>query len=267
MASVKTAPAPPLASTTPGWRSALYRVIAALVTIAYMIMFGGIAIVSPFVNLQLDPGPDIHRWHYTMMGAHIALLSAGSVLITLLRPATKSGVLQFLLLNAVIAALGLTILEGPAVGLIFLIPPIFLVATYPHIRALLRLTREGAVSKLLLGLSLVLALALLPDIFNVLRLQVLSHDIHAQLGHYFLVALTEIILVLGAVFSALKVPGWRALGILTSVTLAYLGLAALLIPEQTSSWGVLPGIVALLGALVLTVAVVYEGRKTVDTQI
>ena len=267
MASVKTAPAPPLASTTPRWRSVLYIVIAVMTIIAYMIKFGGIAIVSPFVNLPLDPGPAIHRWHYTMIGAHIALLSAGCVVITLVRPTTKSGVLQFLLLNAVIAALGLTILEGPAVGLIFLIPPILLIATYPYIRALLRLTREGTVSKLLLGLSLVLTLALLPDIFNVLRLQVLSHDIHAQLGHYFLVALTEIVLVLGAVFSSLKVPGWRALGILTSVTLAYLGLAAVLIPEQTNSWGTLPGILALLGALLFNVAVVYEGRKTADNQI
>ena len=257
MASVKTAPAPPLASITPRWRSVLYIVIAVLTIIAYMIKFGGIAIVSPFVNLPLDPGPAIHRWHYTMIGAHIALLSAGCVVITLVRPTTKSGVLQFLLLNAVIAALGLTILEGPAVGLIFLIPPILLIATYPYIRALLRLTREGTVSKLLLGLSLVLTL----------RLQVLSHDIHAQLGHYFLVALTEIVLVLGAVFSSLKVPGWRALGILTSVTLAYLGLAAVLIPEQTNSWGTLPGILALLGALLFNVAVVYEGRKTADNQI
>jgi hypothetical protein len=270
MASVKTTLSPaavPKTSTTRRWRIVLYSFVAVLATIAYMIKFGGIAIVSPFVNLPFDPGPDIHRWHYTMIGAHIALLSAGCVLITLVRPTTKSGVLQFLLLNAVIASLGLTILDGPALGLIFLIPPIFLVTTYPRIRALLRLTREGAVSKLLLGLSLVLALALLPDIFNVLRLQALSHDIHAQQDHYFLVALTEIILVLGAVFSALKVPGWRPLGILTSLTLGYLGLAALLIPNQTNSWGVLPGIVALLGALVFNIAVVYEGRKTADNQI
>ena len=68
-------------------------------------------------------------------------------------------------------------------------------------------------------------------------------------------------LVLAGLLAATKRPGWRELGILVGITYLYLGAAALTVPDQPGSWGVVGGILALLGGASYIAAALGEAQR------
>ena len=57
--------------------------------------------------------------------------------------------------------------------------------------------------------------------------------------------------VIAGFLALTKRPGWKVLGILVSLTLVYMSVAALLLPTQAGSWGMSDGVLSVLGGLAI----------------
>ena len=248
------------------WRTILFVVVAAPFT--FLTLTEGLDGVLQLWGVQLgNPplGPDIHRWHDAQWGALFGLLLGGSLLALLWRPRTKPLLMQFFVLG--LAAL--TLLSTPWGGWdipIFLAPFLLVIAAYPAPRALLDFSRKEPLSRLLLALSLLAAVLMFPDTWRSLLLQLANTDEHAQEGYWITVVILAIVLILGGVLAATKRPGWQALGIITGLAFLNLGVAAITVPNQPGSWGVVGGIGSLLGGLAFIAATMWESRTTMGAR-
>jgi hypothetical protein len=241
------------------WRTILFVVVAALVALLYGSAIRFLA--APWVPVG-DPGiqtPEIHRWHFALTGGITSMLGL-SILALSWRPRRKPLLVQYAAVAAVVGVL----LNAPFVGpFMFVVaaPIVLLVAAYPAPRALLDFSREGPISRPLLILTLVAGVLLAPTLWQLLLWQIQgAGGEHAATNQWIADAEHTVLLLLAGLASSTKRPGWRTLGVLTGVAFLYLGVAALMLPDQAGSWGVIGGILALLAGAGYIAATLLEAH-------
>ncbi len=57
------------------------------------------------------------------------------------------------------------------------------------------------------------------------------------------------IIIIAGLLAATRKPGWKQLAALIGIAYLFLGIAALTVPDQESSWGIFGGIVSILGGI------------------
>jgi drug/metabolite transporter (DMT)-like permease len=84
---------------------------------------------------------------------------------------------------------------------------------------------------------------------------------HAAEARWMGAVILALCLVLASLLTATRRPGWQTLGLITSLAYLYLGVAALTVPDQPGSWGVLGGVAALVGGLAYAALVWFEAQQ------
>jgi len=246
------------------WRTILFVVLAGVAALMYLQSFP--MILAPWttsVGYMTAPGiqnPEIHRWHSALTAAATALLIGGTILALLWRPRTKPLLMQYLAVAAIVSLLLNLPFVGPAMFIV--VAPIFvLVAAYPATRALLEFSQEGPLSRPLLVLTLVAAVLLSPVLWHWLALQIQGVGENATTNEWIADLEHTVLLLLAGAAASTKRPGWRVLSVLTGVTFLYLGVATLTVPDQPGSWGIVGGILALVGGVGYIAATFFESRE------
>ena len=253
------------------WRVILFGVVAALLALVFLVVFfGAPLLLSPWIVLD-SSSPTyhaaIHRWHDAVNAAFTAILIGGCLLGLVWQGQKRPLLAQFFLLSFLLFSLVQIAFRpgGPGVA-DFVVPVVILglfALAYPAPRALLRLTPEDQWSRPLLAFSLLAVLLLVPDIWHNLGLQLSDKTSeHAQNWHWAIVACADVALLVASFLASTKRPGWLVLGMLVGSTLLYLAVAALLLPTQAGSWGIIGGLLSGVGGLSYLGVLSYEMRTT-----
>jgi len=248
------------------WRVIVFVIVAGL--LALLAWYGGIR------DLLLLPGQsgfpsEIHRWHEAQSGAFTALLFGGSLLALLWQPLRKPLLAVFVVLSIALFSLSFATVSGygfnPIVLAIGAVLICIIVIAYPTPRALLNFRREGSLSYPLLVLTFIAAVLLAPIIARELNWQALGitgQDVHALNYHWLGSVMLALMLILAGSLAATKQAGWQTLSLITGVTYLYLGGMAELLPDYAGSWGVIGGMLGLLGGVAYIIATLVEARKS-----
>jgi hypothetical protein len=247
------------------WHSIVFRVVTVLAALFFLTNFR--LVLAPWLLLPADEGilhPEIHRWHDAEQGAIGGILGAGILLVLLWRPRANPLLVQYTATMVVVGLLITAPFIGPSMFLITL-PLILVVATYPAPRALLDFSGDEPISLPLLALTLIAAVLLALSMWRSLLWQIQGvGGEHATAYHWIATFEHTIILLLAGVLASTKRPGWQTLGILTGVVFLYLGLVALSVPDQAGSWGIIGGILGLVGGAGYIGATLFETHRTVQ---
>lgn len=251
------------------WRRIVFAIVAILPILLFTgLFFGAPSLLAPFGILgpsSPDYHPQIHRWHDGIWGVLTTIIFSGSLLALIWGGQKRSLIAQFFLLGILLFALvplpfpgGFDPMQTIILAAIFLV---FLVA-YPSKRELFNFSYARSVSFLLLGLSVLAAIALAPDVWRNLSLQLTDKTSeHAKSLHWLLSAFLDILLVIAGLLSSSRRAGWKILAIITGIAYLYLGVAALVIPLHPGSWGYVGGGLALLGGLAYIGLTLFESRR------
>jgi hypothetical protein len=250
------------------WRRILFTLIAGVVT--FFLLTNLFRLAAPWASMTWYPhddlrqlNPELHRWHEAMWGAVTGILEGGALLALLWKPRENALLIQFIALAALGAAITVLPFEP---SLLFVIVMLALVVlAYPFPRLLLDFSREEPFIRSLLALAVAAALLLVPYIVRLVIWQIQgAGGEHAVANQWISDVEHATFLLLAMFLASTKRPGWQILGTLTGVTLSYLGVAALALPNYAGSWGVMGGIAALIGGLAYLVATLREARKTMN---
>jgi hypothetical protein len=253
-------------------RGILFRLSAvALMLFMAVLPFSLLGLLAPWflVGTPVEGNtPDIHRWHGAQFGLR-ALLIGGALVALQFRPASKPGLVQFLVALEVIDLIGTALFptrdstENPVFFFGTIIFLVILVATYPERRALLRLRSAEAPSPLPIALTAIVALPLVYDISRNLSWHIAgAADEHLYWGHWMNAVHADLHLVTAGILVSLHVAGWRVLSLLTGLALIALGTGGIATPSQQGSWGIIGGGFAVLGGLCyLALAVMDRYRR------
>ena len=189
-----------------------------------------------------------HQLHEMNGGALNWLILAG-VMLQLHHPERKVAALQMANLVAIS-----TIVVSLVAGTFF--PPIilFLVFTvtiaylHPNRQEMLRFGRPGLPE--LLTLVALAAVPLIIYAVNHINLQQIAVDEHAEFTHYGTMATVAITLLLVGLLASFKTVGWRIPAWGAGFLAIVFGLTSVVFPEQSSSVGLLWGILAIVWGLI-----------------
>lgn len=245
------------------WRTRGFMLVSALFILA-LLGAGSFKFVVAWIIR--DPVEQIHLWHVAELAALTILLFGGTLLWQLQQPEEKPLLAQFFVVGIAILAVLFMPFVPQAAGL-FILLGVFIVL-YPNIRALLSFSREGRVSKLLLGLSVLAAVVLLPNAWKEYQWQIAGWqvgEIHAVDLHWVGSAVLTTLLILGGFLASTKRPGWRELGIIIGGIYIYLGVIAMITLDQAGSWGGggLFGIIVGVWYIIITVLEPQSAGKKV----
>ena len=247
------------------WHLIVWRVVAGLGALLFLIALPGLlALIEPWVLVTADrPGyiAEIHRLHEAHWGVIHGLLYGGCLIALLRKPREQPLLVQFFVAAVLIEAAGY--------GLVGSLDPMPLVilaivlAAYPAPRALVSVSRQGPMSLPLLGLSVLAAGLLLPDVGRLVHLQLAGlGGEHATENHWILTAMLELMLITGGLLAATRRPGWQALGIIVGLAFVYLGVASISLPYYAGSWNLWGGALATVGGWAFIGATLWEARQT-----
>jgi hypothetical protein len=250
------------------WRRIIFSILAGVV--AFFLLTNLFRLAAPWASLVWYPhddprqlNPDLHRWHEAMWGAVTGILNGGVLLSLLWRPRENLLLIQFMAFVVIGAALIVLPFEP---GLLFVILMLTLVVvTYPTPRALLDFSREGPISRPLLAFSLIAAILLVPYLLRLELWQIRGLGGEQATANEWVSDVEHSSFLLIAMFLAsTKRPGWWTLSLLTGVVFIYLGIAALALPTQAGSWGLMGGIAALIGGLLYIIITIRESRRALS---
>ena len=199
----------------------------------------------------------LHRWSAALAGGPDLGLAA-LLFYLVWRPLRAPIALQALALELVVF-LGA---NGPFVPRFatwawIAIPGILVLALYPKPRELLTAPWSAGVNRPLLGLGILVAILILPDTAQTFALQIRNFSVHDLAGngeHLINVSLT-------ALLGGMNRPGARVVGAVAGAVIAFLGAAAITVPNDPGSWGTLGGGLAIVVGLAIAATTAYEWRR------
>lgn len=146
--------------------------------------------------------------------------------------------------------------------LIFLALIVTAAALHPARGQLLNVRR---VDPYLLALTAVAAIPLVDYSVDHLRLQLTAGaaDTHAAFGHYAIMAAYAFAIVLLGVLAALRPSGWRVPTYSAALMAIHLGVASLVMVDQSSGIGALWGTLAILWGMAFAVVAEWRSRQEV----
>lgn len=261
-------------------RGALFRVVAALIVLVFVVLFRGLeSMLAPWivfpdpVDHGWDRTPELHRLGDAYAGGLFVILMAGSLISLFHRPREKPALMQFYVITGTFIVLSsvplganrdsgenpLAALLGTAMELLVLVASV--AVAYPAFRALFRFSREGPAGRALLALAVPAAALLGLWAFGMARWHYAGGYIEGPLEEDWMSAVyAGFALVAAIALVVAKRPGWRTLAILAGVMLAYMGAASIALPQYVGSWGVFGGAAAILGGLAFVAAALLEAR-------
>ena len=241
------------------WRVSLFRALALLVSLAYLP--GVLLLIAPWAPSQIARDlpklsmlvvawasatqPDSQRWAWGLSAVVDAAIAV--VLLSLAwRPLGRPLLPQFLALALVVAVGANIAFVGPGIVVGYSALLLVLLA-YPRPRRLLTPFWRGPVDPWMLALAAVVGAFLLPDAWRALQAQVQGADeLSLNFGWASLLEhLANLWLI--ALLAASRRPGANLLALLAAGCFLYLGVAAIAVPDNPGSWGLLGGAVALTG--------------------
>lgn len=254
---------PDVLATLVRYRLTAMRVVAVLAGLFFVIGTAPQAI-SPWgaVTLSNTQGvhdPNLHRWSAALAGGPD--LGAALVLFYLAwRPLRAPLALQWLAAIVIVFLVANVPFVGPAVALIA-IPIVLVLILYPEPRALLKAPWSEGFSRPLLTIGGLAAMLLLVQAGRALAAQVQGVDELA--ANYDWAANCEhlINIALAAALAAMNRDGSGILRIMTVTVLAFMGAAAITVPTNPGSWGVVGGAIAIGFAIAIAAVSVYEWRQ------
>ena len=188
-------------------RPKVFTFLAIFFTIVFLIV-GTFEFIPAWI--LRDPTDAIHLWHIAELTAIAVVL--GSAMFGLIRKAEEKALLvQFIVMSAIILAIGIAPFFLPAIGLLLIAG--LLVLAYPKPRALLSFSPKGRISVALLAITVLLAVVLDPIIQQEIHYQIIGsseNDAHALLLHWIGSALLYVMLILAGVLASTKRPGWKS---------------------------------------------------------
>lgn len=237
-------------------RSTALRVATwGMLLLAVTVMGGIPGLVAPWFFIGAWPGhqfPEIHRWHDAQWGALFGLLIGGSLAMLARRPAEHPLLVQFV----VVAAAVLVLLNAPFDPLILsgLLAGVFgplaaIALLYPDRAALLSVRPASlrAFNWPLAAVAVLSGAVMARPAWRWYDIQFLrAPEEHSQFQHWTISAVLAVVLVVAGLLAATGRPGSLALGTLAGLTLVYLGLAALRVPDHAGSWGTEGGLLAIV---------------------
>ena len=240
----------------------VFRVLAGLAGCVFLVTLP--QAISPWgaVTLSNTSGVhdlNLHRWSAALAGGPD--LGMAAVLLYLAwRPMKAPLVLQWLALAVLVFLAANVPFVGPTVALIA-IPVVLVLAAYPDPRALLRPPWTDGVRLPVLAVGVLVAAFLLPDSVRALAAQVGGTDELAR--NYDAASNGEhmISVSLAALLSGMRRPGAQVLILMTAAVLTFMGAAAITVPTNPGSWGIVGGAAAIAGGLALAAAAAYEWRR------
>jgi hypothetical protein len=246
------------------WRLIIWRVVAVLGALFFLVLMPGLmALLEPWVLVAPDgPGytAEIHRFHEAHWAVINAVLLGGCLLALLRKPREQPLLAQFFIVAVLIDAIGFALTEAPDPTAFVILA--IVIAAYPAPRALLGVSREGPISVPLLGLSILAAAFLLPEVSRLVPMQLAGlGGEHATQHHWILTAILELMLIVGGLLAATRRPGWKALGFIVGLAFLYLGVASISLPYYAGSWNVWGGALATLGGCAFIGATVWAIRR------
>ena len=239
------------------------RVVAALMGLFFVIGTAPQA-MSPWGNVTLANyvgvhDPNLHRWSAALAGGPD--LGAAVVLFYLVwRPLRAPLALQWLALIVIVFLVANVPFVGPAVALIA-VPIVLVLLLYPRPGDLWRSPWSEGVDWPLLGLATLIAILLVADGFAALTAQVRGADEVA--ANYDWAADGEHLINIGlaALLAGMNRAGARLLGIVAGGVVAFLGAAAVTVPDNPGSWGALGGAVGIVVGVIFLAMAAYEWRR------
>src|SRR5579884_1297286 len=248
------------------WRVIVFGVVAGLFALFFLVFSLGV----PLLVLSLFPSapvpfPATEHWHLAMLGVYMGLLFGVNMVVLLWHGERRPALAQFFLLSWLGLAV-MSVVTSPdgflnsanllGIGLL----AIFILA-YPRPRTLFSFKREGSWVLPLLALSILAAICLAPDVWKSIGSAAGLTNPTDRTG-WVAAAIVDVLLVLGGILASTRRPGWKALSILLGVSLLYLGVAALILPTNAGSWGIIGSILGMLGGAGFIAATFYEQRRT-----
>jgi hypothetical protein len=242
-----SSPAPP--GTAHRVRVIIFRVVAALAGLFFVVVAVVLMASAPWVLLQPDQQTrtELNRWFFTVAGS-VDAITAGVLLALAQQPRRTLLVVE--LAAAVIVAGAIILPFQPSFAAILAIGVVPLI-TYPYWREV-RTFRSWwvGVSRSVLILAALAGAALLITAATAFPRQIGGTDPAARGGWWLDYAEHAAVLALAGVLAASRGRGWRILRGLCSAVWIYLGLvAAAVLPHHPGSWGRIGGAAALLAGI------------------
>ena len=245
-------------------RPQMFKILVSVLTIV-MVFVGLFEFIPAWIFK--NPPDQPHLWHITELSA-LAVLLGGCMLGMIRRPQQRILLAQFVVLSTVLLAIGITPFFIGGAGLL-LLTAVFIFA-HPERSALRRLGREGGLSYPLLGITAIFAIFLDPVIHQEIYYQIIgmtSNDVHALHLHWIGSALLMILLLIAGIMVSTKRPGWQWLTTLIGLIYIFLGVIAMIIPDEAGSWAEWCGLMAIFGgALYIFVMFIEVERGKLRTQ-
>jgi len=256
-------PAAFLFTAPPAWRVTTFRVLAALGGCVFLVPLQ--QAISPWgaVTLSNTDGVtdvNLHRWSAALAGGPDAGLAA-LLFYLVWSPMRAQLVLQWAALAAIVFLAANVPFAGPAVA-VYAIPVVLVLAAYPEPRALLKAPWVDGVRLLLLGPGILIAVFLLVDASRAMVLQIGGTDELAR--NYDAASNAEHMVNVGlaALLAGMRRPGSQPLALMAAAVLVFLGAAAITVPSNPGSWGILGGAATVAAGAVLAAAGTYEWLRS-----
>jgi hypothetical protein len=248
-------------------RLTMMRVVAAMAGAFFLFTIP--QAISPWGALHFGTGVralPLHRWSSALAGGP-DLGSAAVLFYLVWRPLRAPLALQSLALGVLVFLAA----NGPFVPSFFTwawiaIPVILVLALYPKPRELLMAPWSAGVNRPLLGLGVLVAIFLLPDAAMAIAAQVRHADVLAASYDWASNGEHLIHLSLMAVLAGMNRPGARVLGLVAGAVVAFLGAAAIAVPNDPGSWGAMGGGLAIVVGVAIAATTAYERRRRGDAQ-
>jgi hypothetical protein len=252
-----------LAAAPPAWRVTTFRVLAALGGCVFLVPLQ--QAVSPWgaVTLSNTAGVtdvNLHRWSAALAGGPDAGLAA-LLFYLAWRPMRAPLVLQWAALAAIVFLAANVPFAGPAVA-VYAIPVVLVLAAYPEPRPLLTAPWVDGVRLQVLVPGILIAVLLLLDASRAMVLQIggtgelaRNYDAASNAEHMINVGLA-------ALLAGMRKPGSQPLALMAAAVLVFLGAAAITVPSNPGSWGVLGGAAAVAAGALLAAAATYEWLRS-----